>query len=114
MAAPQLLQGTLDVMILSVLAKGSLHGYAIARAIERESGGALVVEEGSLYPALKRLSSRGDIEGMWVKTETGRRGRIYALTPRGERERAEQALLWKRVSVAVGAVLAAAPQAERF
>ncbi|MFT3683623.1 MAG: PadR family transcriptional regulator [Phycisphaerales bacterium] len=79
---PELLQGTLDVMILSVLRTGPLHGYAIARQIERSSGGELAIEEGSLYPALHRLSKRGDLDADWGTTDTGRRARFYTLSRR--------------------------------
>ncbi len=106
MSAPELLQGTLDVMILSVLKEGPLHGYAIARQIERASGNELTIEEGSLYPALQRLSKRGDLDPYWGTTETGRRARFYTLTLHGERRLVEQAALWSRVSSAVNSVLA--------
>lgn len=104
---PELLQGTLDVMILSVLRTGPLHGYAIARQIERSSDGQLRIEEGSLYPALKRLSARADLDGNWVTTGTGRRARSYTLTRQGQRRLTEQTALWKRISAAVTAVLTA-------
>ncbi|HYD02545.1 MAG TPA: PadR family transcriptional regulator [Phycisphaerales bacterium] len=102
---PELLQGTLDVMILSVLKDGPLHGYAIARRIERASGGELAIEEGSLYPALHRLSKRGDLDADWGETDTGRRARFYTLTRQGHKRLAEQASLWVRVSTAVNSVL---------
>lgn len=106
MSAPELLQGTLDVMILSVLRTGSLHGYAIARQIERASGGELTIEEGSLYPALHRLSKRGDLDADWGMTDTGRRARFYTLSRQGQRRFAEQVSLWQRVSAAVNSVIA--------
>lgn len=107
MSAPELLQGTLDVMILSVLRTGPLHGYAIARQIERSSGGELTIEEGSLYPALHRLSKRGDLDADWGTTDTGRRARFYTLSRQGQRRFAEQVSLWQRVSSAVNGVIAA-------
>lgn len=108
---PELLQGTLDVMILSVLQGGALHGYAIARLIERSSGGELTIEEGSLYPALHRLSKRGDLDANWGETDTGRRARFYSLSRQGQKRFVEQASLWQRVSTAVDSVLAAGPGA---
>lgn len=102
---PELLQGTLDVMILSVLRNGPLHGYAIARQIERASGGDLAIEEGSLYPALHRLSKRGDLDPDWGVTDTGRRARFYTLSRQGQKRLTEQASLWLRVSGAVNNVL---------
>ncbi|HZW07024.1 MAG TPA: PadR family transcriptional regulator [Phycisphaerales bacterium] len=104
-ATPELLQGTLDVMILSVLKDGPLHGYAVARRIERASGGELAIEEGSLYPALHRLSKRGDLDAEWGETDTGRRARFYTLSRQGHKRLAEQATLWARVSAAVNSVL---------
>jgi len=104
---PELLQGTLDVMILSVLASRPLHGYGIARAIERTSGGELTIEEGSLYPALHRLSKRGDLDAHWGETETGRRARFYTISLQGQRRLTEQVSLWRRISGAVSSVLAA-------
>jgi transcriptional regulator len=104
---PELLQGTLDVMILSVLRTGPLHGYAIARQIERASGGELAIEEGSLYPALHRLSKRGDLDADWGVTDTGRRARFYTLSRQGQKRLTEQTSLWARVSQAVNRVIAA-------
>ncbi|MDP1663318.1 MAG: PadR family transcriptional regulator [Phycisphaerales bacterium] len=111
---PELLQGTLDVMVLSVLKAGTLHGYAIARQIERASGGNLTIEEGSLYPALHRLSKRGDLDADWGKTETGRRARFYTLSRQGHKSLFEQASLWQRVSSAVSGVLAAGERQQRL
>jgi PadR family transcriptional regulator PadR len=103
---PELLQGTLNVMILHTLERGPAHGYALARAIERASDGALTIEEGSLYPALHRLQRRGDIAGSWIVTDQNRRARIYRLTPRGRKQLAEDLSLWRRLSAAVANVLA--------
>ncbi len=113
MSAPELLQGTLDVMILSILKESPLHGYAIARQIERASGGELTIEEGSLYPALHRLSKRGDLDADWGVTDTGRRARFYTLSRQGQRRFVEQASLWQRVSSAVNSVLAAGESSPR-
>lgn len=104
-ATPQVLQGTLDAMILSVLRDRPRHGYAIAREIERRAQGGVAVEEGSLYPALQRLSKRGDVFSEWVTTDKGRRGREYRISTRGRSRLAEQVALWGRLAAAVGRVL---------
>ena len=78
-----LLYGALDALILRTLAKGPRHGYAIARYIEERSGEAVLVEEGSLYPALYRLERRGWVEAEWGTSELGRRAKLYRLTDEG-------------------------------
>jgi PadR family transcriptional regulator PadR len=103
---PELLQGTLEVMVLKTLARAPAHGYAIARHIESASGGVLTIEEGSLYPALYRLARRGDVKSSWRTTDTGRRAKVYELTARGRKQLAEQERLWDRLSGAVTRVLA--------
>jgi PadR family transcriptional regulator, regulatory protein PadR len=103
---PEILQGTLEVMILRMLEGGPAHGYAAARAIERAAEGDLLIEEGSLYPALHRLLRRGDVSAEWTVTEQNRRARVYRLTPRGRTRLAEQMSMWSRVSAAVTRVLA--------
>ena len=107
---PDLLQGTLDVMILRTLERAENHGYGIARAIEAAASGQLAIEEGSLYPALYRLEKRRDIAGAWRTTEGKRRARYYRLTPRGRKRLKEQLSLWDRLSSAVNRVLAPAPE----
>ena len=107
--APELLRGTLDAMILRTLDRGPSHGYAIARAIERASRGDLLIEEGSLYPALHRLLKRGDVSAEWRITETGRRARYYALSAQGITHLADELRLWAKVSAAVSRVLAPGP-----
>lgn len=102
---PALLQGTLEVMVLSILARSEQHGYAIARAIESRSGGVLTIEEGSLYPALHRLAKRGDLAARWRESETGRRARFYSLTAAGRERLSEQTDLWDRISTAVTRVV---------
>ncbi len=102
---PQVLQGTLDAMILATLARAPAHGYAIARAIERASGGILLVEEGSLYPALKRLRQRGDIDAEWQTTASGRRGKVYRLTADGRARLGAERALWADYTAAVARVL---------
>jgi transcriptional regulator len=102
---PELLQGTLDVMILSVLQSQSLHGYGIARQIEARSGRLLTIEEGSLYPALHRMTKRGELAAEWRTNDTGRRARFYRLTTDGKRRLAEQVSLWDTLSGAVSRVV---------
>lgn len=104
-STPAVLQGTLEMMLLAVLSPAPLHGYAVARAIEQACGGTLSIEEGSLYPALKRLEKRGDLEGRWVTTPTGRRGRAFSLTRQGRDRLDDQAELWRKVRDAVDRVL---------
>jgi transcriptional regulator len=102
-----LLRGTLDLLILKALSFGPAHGYAVARWIERATGDALRIEEGSLYPALHRLDERGWVEAEWGLSENKRRARFYRLTSDGRRRlRAEEAT-WARFARAVFAALAA-------
>lgn len=83
---PDLLPGTLDLLILKTLARAPLHGYGIALAIKRSSDDFLTVEEGSLYPALQRLLLQGWVKAEWKMTETKRRARFYTLTPAGRKQ----------------------------
>lgn len=101
----QLLQGTLDLLILRALEEGPCHGYAIAKWIGHASGEALRVEEGSLYPALYRLEERGSLKSSWQTTETGRRARFYRLTPRGRRALGDETSQWRAFAAAVAKVL---------
>ncbi|CAN5722649.1 hypothetical protein BH11PLA1_BH11PLA1_24070 [soil metagenome] len=109
---PAVLQGTLEVMLLSVLAHGDLHGYALARAIERRSDSVLMIEEGSLYPALHRLTKRGDLAARWELTDTGRRARMYHLTNTGRQALEAQRSLWDRVARAVDKVVGTTPEGD--
>ena len=104
----ELLRGTLDLMILRVLAPGPLHGYAIATAIQQRSDETLLVEEGALYPALHRLEGRGCVEADWGVSENNRRARYYALTAEGRRELRARVRDWERYVTAVDKVLAPA------
>ena len=99
-----LLQGTLDLLILSVLSNGPNHGYSIARRIELVSADALKVNQGSLYPALHRLVTRGLIEAEWGMTETKRKARIYRLTESGKSNIKDEISAWQQFSVAVTAI----------
>ena len=99
------LHGALDMLVLKVLADGALHGYAIALRLERLSKEALAVEEGSLYPALYRMESRGWLSSEWALTDTGRRARFYKLTRAGRTQLAAETESWQRLSAAVASVL---------
>lgn len=99
------LHGTLDMLVLKTLADGPLHGYAIALRLERLSGDVLSVEEGSLYPALYRMESRGWLKSQWATTDTGRRARFYRLTPAGRAQFAAERQSWTRLTAAVDSVL---------
>jgi PadR family transcriptional regulator PadR len=106
-----LLQGTLDLLILKTLTWGPAHGYAIARWIEQLTGEVLRVGEGSLYPALHRLEERGWVAATWQLSETtGRRTREYRLTPKGRSQLKEESGSWKQFVAAVGKVLEASEQ----
>lgn len=100
-----LLHGALDALILKTLAAGPRHGYAIARFIEDTTGDAVLVEEGSLYPALYRLERRGWVEAEWGVSELGRRAKLYCLTAAGRTQLAEELATWKRFSTGVSKVL---------
>lgn len=100
-----LLQGTLDLLILRTLLAGREHGQGIARTIQRTSGDALLVDHGSLYPALQRLEARGWISAAWGVSENNRRARFYTLTAAGRRQLREEAGRWRRLVQAVSLVL---------
>jgi transcriptional regulator len=102
-----LLQGTLDLLVLKTLAIGPAHGHAIAHAIERRSDEVLQVEHGSLYPALHRLEDRGWISSFWGTSENNRRARYYRLTPQGREQLADQRTRWDAIVRAVNRVLRA-------
>ena len=107
-----LLQGTLELLVLKTLSWGPMHGYGIASWIETATGDALQVEEGSLYPALYRMTKKGWIAGTWGVSENNRRAKFYRLTAEGRRQFREQSSGWQRfaaaVSMAVGATRAPA------
>jgi transcriptional regulator len=101
----ELLQGTLDLLILRTLLFGPTHGHAIAKHIQRTSEDLLQVETGSLYPALHRLEERGWIEASWEKSEKGKRARYYRLTRSGRRQLEAEQTKWDRFSRAMSLVL---------
>ncbi len=100
-----LLQGTLDLLILETLRPGPAHGHTIAHVIEHRSADVLQVEHGSLYPALHRLEDRGWIASFWGTSENNRRARYYRLTPRGRKQWAQQTSRWQQLAAAVNRVL---------
>ena len=100
-----LLQGTLDMLVLRTLITGARHGHGIACTIQRTSDDDLLVDHGSLYPALQRLESRGWIRGAWGVSDNGRRARFYELTRSGRRKLAEETGRWERMVRAIGRVL---------
>ena len=102
----KLLHGTLDALVLKTLSHGERHGYAIARWIEKESAEAILVEEGSLYPALYRLEKKGLLESRWGISELERRAKFYALTDRGRSVLEASTEEWLRFSDAVTSILA--------
>ena len=102
-----LLYGALDALILKTLKRGPSHGYAVARFIEDTSGDAVLVEEGSLYPALYRLERRGWVEAEWGMSELGRRAKLYRLTELGREQLAAELATWLRFSTGISKVLLA-------
>jgi len=100
-----LLHGTLDALILKTLARGPSHGYAIARFIEDVTGNDVLVEEGSLYPALYRMERRGWVEAEWGTSELGRRAKLYRLTAAGRVQLDAEMATWRRFSAGVSKVL---------
>jgi transcriptional regulator len=102
----ELLQGTLDLLILRTLRPGPSHGHAIAKHIQRTSEDLLQVETGSLYPALHRLEAQGLIAASWAISDRGKRARYYRLTARGRRQLAAAHSRWETFARAVGLVLA--------
>jgi transcriptional regulator len=100
-----LLQGTLDLLILRALARGPMHGYSVAEWIHESSQDVLRVEEGALYPALHRLELRGLLSAKWGSSENNRRAKYYALTVAGQKQLAERTEYWRRMSGAIARVL---------
>ena len=102
-----LLYGALDALILKTLTNGPRHGYAVARFIEDTSGDAVLVDEGSLYPALYRLERRGWVEAEWGTSELGRRAKLYRLTDTGRLQLEAETAMWRRFSTGISKVLLA-------
>jgi PadR family transcriptional regulator, regulatory protein PadR len=103
----EFLRGTLDVLILKALVWGPLHGYAVTNLIRRQSDDALILEEGTLYPALWRLESKGLLASEWGLSENNRKAKFYALTPAGRRQLRNQVKTWEAYAAAVAKVLGA-------
>ncbi|HXX17352.1 MAG TPA: PadR family transcriptional regulator [Candidatus Eremiobacteraceae bacterium] len=101
----ELLRGTLDMLILKVLALGANHGYAIAQRLQQISQDFFRVHQGSLYPALHRLEDRGWVQAEWHPSETGRDAKFYALTRKGRKQLETEMVNWERLCAAVGLVL---------
>lgn len=106
-ARSDLLQGTLDVLVLKTLSAGAMHGWGISQRIQQLSDDVLAVNQGSLYPALYRLEEKGWITATWGTSDNNRRARFYSLTRAGRRQLAEETESWERFASAVGRVLAA-------
>jgi PadR family transcriptional regulator len=100
-----LLQGTLDLLILQIVALGPVHGYAVAQRLQQVSRDVLQVQQGSLYPALHRLEERGWLKATWSDTETGREAKFYQLTKAGRKQLERERSDWQRLSNAVAQVL---------
>jgi transcriptional regulator len=100
-----LVHGTLDLLVLRVLASGPAHGYGIATAIHQQTDGAIAIEDAALYQALHRLDRQGLVEAEWRQSNNNRRARYYALTPDGRRRLRQEATKWRRYALAVEAVL---------
>lgn len=103
----EFLRGTLDVLILKVLVWGPLHGYAITSFIRRQSDDALLLEEGTLYPALWRLENKGLLGSEWGLSENNRKAKFYRLTPEGRRQLRQEVKTWEAYTGAVAKVLGA-------
>lgn len=101
----ELLQGTLDLLILRTLIWGPEHGQGIANTIQKTSDDQLLVEHGALYPALQRLEQRGLIAGKWGVSVNNRKARFYSLTPRGRKELVRETDQWRRLVAAIGRIL---------
>lgn len=104
-ALPEILRGTLDLLILQALRRGPAHGYAVARWIEQATGDALAIGEGTLYPALHRLEERGWIAASWGASENNRQAKFYALTRSGRAQLRVETDQWRRYAAAVFAAL---------
>ena len=105
MTKSDLPQGTLDLLILKIVALGPVHGYAIAQRLQQVSRDVVQVPQGSLYPALHRLENRGQLAADWQETETGREAKFYRLTRKGRAQLETEAASWRRLAEAVALIL---------
>ena len=103
----ELLPGTLDLLILKAVSLGKLHGYGVLLRIQQISGGALLIQQGALYPALYRLEQQGLIESEWGTSDNNRRAKFYRLTPAGRSRLGEQTQSWNRLAEAIATALRA-------
>jgi PadR family transcriptional regulator PadR len=103
----ELLRGTLDMLILKIVALGPSHGYAIAQRLRQISNDFFTVHQGSLYPALHRLEDRGWLQAEWRDTDTGREAKFYSLTKKGRKQLESEVLGWEQISNAVALILKA-------
>jgi len=101
----EFLKGTLDMLILKVVALGSIHGYAISQRIQQISKDCFQVQQGSLYPALHRLEDRGWLQAEWKETETGREAKFYTLTRKGRKQLEAEVRNWEQIAGAVALIL---------
>ena len=108
-----LLQGTLDLLVLRILALGPHHGHGIAVAIQARSGDTLLIDHGSLYPAIQRLEQRGWISGTWGTSENNRRARFYTLTATGRKQLTVEAGRWNRLVESIARVMDPGPTPEK-
>jgi transcriptional regulator len=106
----ELLQGTLDMLILKAVSLGGLHGYGVLLRLQQLTGGQLQIQQGSLYPALYRLESQGLIASQWGESENKRKAKYYSLTPAGRKRLKAEAASWSRFSALVAGVLGAVPE----
>ena len=107
-AKPEVLRGTLDMLILKIVALGPSHGYAIAQRLRQVSKDFFTVHQGSLYPALHRLEDRGWLQAQWRDTDTGREAKFYAITNKGRKQLETEVFGWEQLSNAVALILRAA------
>lgn len=103
----ELLQGTLDLLILKIVNLGPIHGYSIAQRIQQISRDVLQVQQGSLYPALHRLENKGLLSAEWRATESGREAKYYVLTDKGREQFSQETAHWQRMSEAIALILLA-------
>ena len=109
MGGSDLFTGTLEMLVLRVLANGPMHGFGVGRILRENSSGVLDVAEGVLYPALHRLENRGLITSDWGRTQAGRRAKFYTLNQKGDLRLAEMEAEWARFQVAIGTIPGRAP-----
>jgi PadR family transcriptional regulator PadR len=106
MSRIELLQGTLDMLVLRILSAGPMHGWGIAQRIQLLSKDVLQVEEGSIYPALYRMEHKGWIDAEWGQSENNRKAKYYQLTKEGQKQLASESRDWARICAAIGSIMA--------